>query len=881
MHHDIMIRTDQYRKFYSSWVRSFFVLVFIILLSGAARAQELPQQGLLPIRYFSQKDYNALAQNWDIVQDNRGVMYFANNNSVLEYDGVNWRRIPTTRGTNIKSIDVDENGRIYLGAQNEFGYLAADSIGQMSYVPLSERLDPEFANFDVVWGTHVTKYGVIFQAQDYLFIYQDDSIRIVAAKQYFHKSFYVNEEYYVRQEGVGLTRLENEQLTLVPGGERFADPNVFGLIPVSNGRIVIATEVDGLFMMDPGNNGGTINRLLTNIEDLLVQVELYNAIKVDENRISLGTWGNGVIVVDTLWNLVTLIDKYSGLPDQIVTAQFIDRSGNLWLTLSNGIARIEINSQISSYSDQAGIIGTIESISRFNNTIYVSSGRGLFYLDKDAVNDRLTGVNTPIFKVVPGMEETECWDLITFKNNGEELLLVVLNSNVIQIDEKNERTIILEESPWTVYQSKLDPARVYIGLEIGIASIYRSSDEWIVEGRIDGIDEETKQLSEDFIGNLWLGTPNFTVVKVNIMSFNEDNMINEINVTRYDSAQGLPDGPFIFSQARGPLMIATDKGLFKYMAHQNRFKPDSTFGDQFGDGTKWIHRIIGEPETDIWMVTATGREKPYEVGYLDEMSPTEYNWINYPFRKISEELIHSIFIDTDGIVWLGGDEGLYRYDNTVSKDFDVPYSALIRNISLSRGDVVYGGTYFDEAGFSSLEQPGVLKPTLPYSKNSLVFNYAAQAGADESFLEFSYFLVGNDEDWSTWTNESKKEYTNLHEGEYVFRVKARNMYGRESVEATYTFTILAPWYRKWWAYILYVIVAIIVVYFIVKIYTRQLREIIRERTAEVVKQKDELERILWPASNTLKRYKWLFYLPRNPWPTWNWMALFYSSQEIL
>ncbi len=829
------------RKLYPSTVIHCLILIWIIFTSEAIFAQDLPQQGLFPVHYFSQKDYDALAQNWDITQDKRGIMYFANNNTVLEYDGVNWRKIPTSTVTNVRSIDVDDNGRIYVGAQNEFGYLAPDSIGQLVFVSLSDRIDAEYANFDFIWGTNVTRHGVIFQAADYLFIYQADSLRILYPETSYHKAFYVNGDYYTRQRGIGLTKLENDQQSIVPGSEIFAEINVFGMIPVSNGRIVIITESDGLYMMDPGNGRGTINRLITNIEDILLQVELYNAVKIDENRISLGTWGNGVIVVDTLWNLVTLLDKYSGLQDQIVTEQFVDRSGNLWLTLSNGISRVEINSQISYYSDQAGILGSVQSISRFNNTIYVATLRGLYYLDKDAVIDRLSGINTPVFKVVPGLEETECWDIITFRYDQEELLLVVLNDNVAQIDLKNQWSYVLDEIPWTLYQSKLDPARVYVGLENGLAAIYREKNIWKIEGRIEGINEEVRQLSEDFIGNLWLGTPNYIVVKVNILSFDDENMINEINVTRYDSTQGLPDGPFIFSQARGPLMIATDKGLFKYMAHLNMFKPDSTFGDQFGDGSKWIHRIVGEPETDIWMVTATGGHKPYEVGYLKELSPTDYEWIEYPFRKISEELIHSIYFDFDSVVWLGGDEGLYRYDNKVKKDFDVPYSALIRNISLSRGDLIFGGTYFDADGISSLEQPGVLKPSLPFSKNSLVFNYAAQSGSDESYLEFSYFLEGNDDGWSAWTNESKKEYTNLHEGEYVFRVKARNMYGKESSEATYTFTIIAPWYRKWWAYILYIILATVIVYFIVKIYTRQLREIIRERTAEVVRQKDELE----------------------------------------
>ena len=587
-----------------------------MVLNIIAIAQDLPQQGFLPITNFSQQDYDALAQNWDITQDKRGVMYFGNNNSVLEFDGVSWRKINVTNGSVVKSIDVDANGRIYVGALNEFGYLSPDSVGQMVYISLSERLDPEYSNFNEIWTTHVTNQGVIFQAWDYLFLYKDDSIHIEFPETNFRKAFCVRGNYYTYQQGKGLTILKNGENKLVPGGELFEDLSIVGMIPVSNNRILVATAFNGLYMMHQDNGKGSIKRLITSIEDILIQVELYNAIKIDENSFSLGTWGNGAIIIDSMWNIESLLDQYGGLQDQVVTEQFVDRSGNLWLALQNGLSRVEINSQTSFYSEQSGIRGSVQSITRFNNTLYVASLRGLYYLDKEEVDERINGVNTPIFKVVPGMEEEECWDLITFRYDQEELLLVVLTDHVRQVDTENQYTTILEEYPWKVYQSELDPARVFVGTENGLTSLYRINKEWKIEGRVEGINEEILKMSEDFIGNLWLGTPYYVVLKVNILSFDEENKIKDIKVTRYDSTQGLPDGPYIFSQARGPLMIATDKGLYKYLAHLNRFKPDSTFGDQFGDGSRYIHRIAGDPETDIWMFTALGGQKPYEVGYL-------------------------------------------------------------------------------------------------------------------------------------------------------------------------------------------------------------------------------------------------------------------------
>jgi serine phosphatase RsbU (regulator of sigma subunit) len=106
----------------------------------------------------------------------------------------------------------------------------------------------------------------------------------------------------------------------------------------------------------------------------------------------------------------------------------------------------------------------------------------------------------------------------------------------------------------------------------------------------------------------------------------------------------------------------------------------------------------------------------------------------------------------------------------------------------------------------------------------------------------SYKLDGYDKKWSEWTTETKKEYTNLPEKEYVFRVKAKNVYNHQSIEATYAFSVLPPWYRTIWAFLLFGLLGLTLVYFIVITYTRYLRAVIREKTAEIREQKDEIEK---------------------------------------
>jgi serine phosphatase RsbU (regulator of sigma subunit) len=107
--------------------------------------------------------------------------------------------------------------------------------------------------------------------------------------------------------------------------------------------------------------------------------------------------------------------------------------------------------------------------------------------------------------------------------------------------------------------------------------------------------------------------------------------------------------------------------------------------------------------------------------------------------------------------------------------------------------------------------------------------------------------VGYDKQWAKWTSKTQKEYTNLNEGTYTFRVKARNLYGIESNVATFSFQILPPWHRTWWAYTLFGVFVVAVLFGGIKWYTHRLRrqKAILEhkvsiRTQEVVKQKEEI-----------------------------------------
>ena len=111
------------------WFFAIFSLI-IILQSDFLLAQEI---GMPFVHNYTIEDYDANIQNWSTVKDQRGVIYIANISCILEYDGVEWRKIKNKTETYIRCLNIAPSGRIYVGSVGDIGYLAPDSVGQMEY----------------------------------------------------------------------------------------------------------------------------------------------------------------------------------------------------------------------------------------------------------------------------------------------------------------------------------------------------------------------------------------------------------------------------------------------------------------------------------------------------------------------------------------------------------------------------------------------------------------------------------------------------------------------------------------------------------------------------------------------------------------------------
>ena len=831
--------------FYNSFLKISIFILFFSSFVFTTYSQSIFEKGYSTIINYSYKDYNHRPQNHAIIQDNRGVMYFGNSEGILEFDGIYWKKIPVKEKP-VRSLAIDKNGRIYVGAMNEFGYLIADSVGELKYHSLIQYLDDKDKDFGYVWKTHVTSEGIYFQTHGAIFRWNKDSLKTWRSENQYHLSFNINGKIFVRERGNGLKIMKEDTLILINNGEKFAAIDVYGMVPVGENDALIISKEEGIFRLyninDPEKS--RLVRYFTEIDNFLSENDVNNVINIDEYKYSFGTWGSGVIIYDQTTGQFEVINKISGLQDEIIQDQFLDNRNNLWLALDNGISMVSISIPVSFYKDKAGLETTIESITRFNNYLYVATRTGTYYLSHPG------GLNTPptfskhSFYNKPGFLQvdevtSECWGLLSVEFEKQKFLFIALNNIVYVIDKNNKIVDKLDNIPWDFWQSKQYPRLVFIGVEDGIESYYLRNGKWTKDIKIKGIEERIYKITEDLSGNLWMGTNNSSVYVMNITNYSLTK--EDPKVFKYDTLHGLPEGDIYVELVNGKPLFATTKGLYSFLPDQERFEPDTSFGAEFADGSRDIYKLLQDHEKNIWMVTYIPATEEYETGFLRLMKNGNYEWIKEPFLSFSKEVIHALHHDKDGITWMGGPEGLFRFDPGMEKDYEQEYNTLIRKVTLGQDSIIFHGTYYDKNSLPAITQPVTLIPVLPYKYNSLTFEFSAPVNEDNSPMLFSYYLEGYEKDWSDWSIDTKKEYTNLHEGSYKFYIRSQNLYEKIGNEATYEFSITPPWTRTILAYIGYVLFFTAFIYAVVVIYTRNLRAIIRARTAEIREKKEEIE----------------------------------------
>ncbi|MCP5029801.1 MAG: histidine kinase, partial [Actinomycetia bacterium] len=358
------------------------VIDALALLPRGVQAQPAPsfdEVGRFYVQNFAPQDYGGHGQNWAIVQSPDGLIYVANSYGVLEYDGVSWRLIRTSKRRMVRSLAIDTEGRVYVGAEGELGYLAAvapqgrrrpDALGRMSYVSLLDHVPPDDRAFADVWNIEKTSDGLYFRTRKRLFRWNGREMKVWRTAARFGRIFALRDTLYVRQPGIGLMRMDDDALALAPGGALFEGAVIRGLVPWGETAYLAVTRDRGMFRCrtrrrtEAAYRGPACSPFKPGLTELLAPLQPSHATLLPEGHLAIGTTRGGVVLLDDSGRLLRTLDETSGLRDEHVWSTYVDRQGGLWLGLNNGLARVEADTSLSYFDKTLGLRGSVGHVAR-------------------------------------------------------------------------------------------------------------------------------------------------------------------------------------------------------------------------------------------------------------------------------------------------------------------------------------------------------------------------------------------------------------------------------------------------------------------------------------------------------------------------------------
>jgi hypothetical protein len=321
------------------------LLSVAVALPGFARPNRGNAEAGLPvIESYNARAYNGFPQIWTILEDRRGIMYFGNSGGeILEYDGVTWRKITTANV--VRSLAIDDSGKIWVGSGSNVGYLSPDAAGKLNFVSLLDKVPAEQRNFTDVWQVLVTPQGVFFRSYEHLFRWDGQHMQVwsPAAKSRFEALSAVRGHIYTAQSGIGLQEIAGDELRNLPGGDGYRDSIKLFLHPYDAQHLLVSAR-NGLFTLYDGEK---VTPFPTAVDDYFLKYKLYTSTLLADGSICATTLGGGVVILEHDGKLRQIIDKDAGLLSSDTLSAYQDREGALWVGMEDGVSRVEVESPIS------------------------------------------------------------------------------------------------------------------------------------------------------------------------------------------------------------------------------------------------------------------------------------------------------------------------------------------------------------------------------------------------------------------------------------------------------------------------------------------------------------------------------------------------------
>jgi hypothetical protein len=801
--------------------------IFLLTLLLHGSFQLFAQTGNYFLSHYSPREEQFDNVCFDIVQDPRGIVYFATRGGIQQFDGRNWSLIPGNGA--VYALQITDQGDLLWGGASGYGKLENHSTGGQTIAKLSgEEVRDVFQALAIRDKAYFLTENAVVACD--LNLQQPVTIKSTTLTGPFTGIFELFGSAYLNTQDGGILKVENNKLV----------SSTLGLPDEED--VVFSSGSPHAYLL-----GLSDNRVFLCSENLrLTEIKLQDSTYIDASVIVSGAWINrdlfvlgtlrgGMVFVQTSNGKTQEVINYNtGLPDNEVYTLMIDKSQCVWAAHEYGFTRVSPYLPYRSFGHYPGLSGNLLCATSFQGSVYVGTSLGLFKLEKEDVYEETTNyINVEIKNKKaaarqsvsepdkPGLEAES-------KKGGFLRFLRRRSSSTETVPDKKPAPAPVKE---TRSSRKKDEAKFRKIKKT--ERVLRSSS--FVYKKVKGIEAKITQLLEldDRLIAVGLGgayqvhsintTPILEEpVRMAFVSPSRDMLFvstyaNEVkafqpgtrNWRSTNLFQNLDDQiTSIFEGVQNELWLcALDKAYRLDISSQEvtKIQTIEISNPNFDEiaGIRWRDDIVlahsqgffrfDRAQNVFVKIDTLPKPTHYFTGYGNILYNDAHSWNVFGSARESNlqllNLLNNLrFVTLDqvsGNFWVITRENeLYKFLGEKFTPDEAGYPLLLK--------IVRGGGEKNKRDIFQFEEQ---KP--------LTFEVVQPDYLAAQAIEYRYQLRELDKTWSDWSSHNNAiDFPYLPSGDYSLQVQSRDIFGKIKDLNTFSFEVLPPYWRRPWFYAL-------------------------------------------------------------------------------
>ena len=553
-------------------------------------------------------------------------------------------------------------------------------------------------------------------------------------------------------------------------------------------------------------------------EDIGIHLEAVQDVFEDQySNLWVSTFGQGVhkLVKNAKgFHLAKTFDTTNGLQSDNIKLVFEDLEGNIWLSVfGKGLVRL-IDPAYTFYSPKEERYGLdISAISIDEKYEWLGTEKGLLRRNRLNQNelrfyDSYRGLPFDKITALYSRNETDLW--IGTEKNGVYRLNIKEDKLVRQFTANG----ILENSINSITGTK---DQVWIATKKGVCNYNLSSDKftWFTISKGGLPHNCVNHVLIDSKERIWLSTLSSSI------AFIQNGQITKFSLLEDNTSINIRS---LTEDSEGNIWIGTlGNGVFRY-------QQDSIINLTLNEGllSDYCYSLTSDKQNRIWVAHRGGLSQINTANF--EIKPLQEN---VGINKSTEFQINSSFIDKRDNLWFGSNQGLVCFNPFLEKPITTPPRLKINSVIIN-----------DEA------IPFAEKIILSPGRYKIKIGFVGIYFKDPKLVKYRYIFEGYAENWSDFSTENEVIFHGVSDGSFNFLLEASNGDGvTTKYPVNLKIYIKTPFWKQAWFYFVLIFLSILSVIFYIKNREKKLKkenrileEKVNERTIEVVKQKEEIEK---------------------------------------